>query len=61
MVLGHEGNFGIITEAVLRVRKIPEVKEYSSIIFSDFEKGIKFMEEIARLRVWPASMRVVDN
>jgi len=59
--MGHEGNFGIITEAVLRVRKIPEVKEYSSFIFSEFELGIKFMEEVARHRVWPASMRVVDN
>lgn len=61
MIMGHEGNFGIITECVLRVRKIPEVKEFSSFVFSDFEVGIKFMEEVARQRVSPASMRVVDN
>lgn len=61
VVMGHEGNFGVVTEAVLRVRPIPEVKEYSSVVFPDFEVGIKFMDEVARSRVWPASIRVVDN
>ena len=61
LVLGHEGNLGIITEAVLRIRKIPEVKKYGSIIFPDFELGIKFMDEMARGRLWPASIRLVDN
>lgn len=61
LVLGHEGNFGVVTEAVLRVRPIPEIKEYSSIVFHDFEVGIKFMDEVARSRNWPASIRVVDN
>jgi alkyldihydroxyacetonephosphate synthase len=59
--MGHEGNFGVITEAVLRVRPLPEIKEYSSIVFPDFEIGIKFMDDIARNRCWPASIRVVDN
>ena len=59
--MGHEGNLGIVTEAVIRVRNIPEVKEYASVVFPDFEIGIKFMDEIARQRIWPASMRVVDN
>ena len=59
--MGHEGNLGVVTEAVLRVRPIPEVKEYSSIVFHDFEIGIKFMDEVARSRSWPASIRVVDN
>ena len=61
IAMGHEGNFGVITEAVLRVRPIPEVKEYSSIIFHDFEIGIKFMDDVAFSRNWPASLRVVDN
>jgi alkyldihydroxyacetonephosphate synthase len=61
IIMGHEGNFGVITEAVLRVRPLPEVKEYSSIVFHSFEVGIKFMDDIARSRCWPASIRVVDN
>jgi len=59
--MGHEGNFGVITEAVIRVRPIPEVKEYQSAIFHNFEIGIKFMEDVAKSRCWPASIRVVDN
>lgn len=61
MILGSEGNFGVITEAVLRIRPIPQVKTYGSIIFPNFEVGIKFMEEMARGRIWPASIRLVDN
>lgn len=61
IVMGHEGNIGIITEAILRLRHVPEAQEYSSIVFPDFEIGIKFLEEVAKGRVWPASIRVVDN
>jgi len=25
MILGHEGNLGVITEAIIRVRPVPEV------------------------------------
>lgn len=59
--MGHEGNFGLITEAVLRIRPIPQVKKYGSIVFPDFELGIKFMDEMAKSRIWPASIRLVDN
>ena len=61
IIMGHEGNFGVITEAVLRVRPIPEVKEYSSIVFHNFDIGIMFLDEVSRSRNWPASIRVIDN
>jgi alkyldihydroxyacetonephosphate synthase len=61
IIMGQEGNFGVVTEVIMRVRPIPEVKEFSSIVFHDFEIGIKFMDEVARSRNWPASLRVVDN
>jgi alkyldihydroxyacetonephosphate synthase len=48
--MGSEGNLGIITEAVVRVRPLPEVKIFDSIIFYDFEEGIKFMHEVSKLR-----------
>lgn len=59
--MGSEGNLGIITEAVVRVRPIPEVKIYDAIIFYDFEEGIKFMYEVSSLRMYPASLRLIDN
>lgn len=42
-VLGHEGNLGIITECIIKVRPIPEARVYESIIFHEFDLGIKFM------------------
>jgi len=59
--MGSEGNLGIITEAVIRIRPTPEVKKYGSIVFPDLELGIKFMEEMAHARLWPASCRLLDN
>lgn len=44
-ILGHEGNFGIITECVVKIRPIPEAHVYESIIFHEFDLGIKFMYE----------------
>ena len=59
--MGSEGNFGIITEAVIRLRPLPEVKKFDSYLFPNMELGVKFMEEIAHSRLWPASCRLVDN
>jgi alkyldihydroxyacetonephosphate synthase len=46
---------------VLRIRPTPEVKRYGSILFPDLELGIKFMEDMAHARLWPASCRLLDN
>lgn len=60
-ILGHEGNYGIVTEAVIRLRPYPETFEFDSAVFPDFEHGIRFMEDVAKSRIWPASLRVFDN
>jgi len=61
IILGSEGNIGIITEAVIRLRPVPEFVKYGSIIFPDYDTGVLFMDEVAKSRNWPASMRFVDN
>ena len=43
LALGSEGNFGVVTEAVLRIRTVPEVVHYGSVVFHDLEEGIRFM------------------
>ena len=40
MVLGSEGIYGVITEATMKVRALPECREYGSIAFPDFESGV---------------------
>lgn len=42
-ILGHEGNFGIITECTIKIRPLPEARVFDSIIFHDFESGCQFM------------------
>lgn len=61
MVIGSEGNFGVVTEAVLKVRLLPECQKFGAIVFPSFEAGFHFMHELGKLRVFPASIRLVDN
>lgn len=61
IILGSEGTLGVITEVVLKVRKLPAVKQYGSLVFPDFECGVKCLREIAEHRLQPASIRLIDN
>lgn len=47
-VLGSEGIFGIITEAVIKVKPLPKNVVYDSVIFHDFESGTEFMYDVAQ-------------
>ncbi len=60
-ILGHEGNLGIITEVIVKVKKLPEARVYESILFYGFEEGTKFMYDVSQTGVWPASLRLIDN
>jgi alkyldihydroxyacetonephosphate synthase len=59
--MGSEGNIGIITEAVIKVRPLPEVRIFDSILFYDWESGIQFMHAVSKTNHWPTSCRLVDN
>ncbi|KAF4527342.1 hypothetical protein B566_EDAN001119 [Ephemera danica] len=61
VVLGSEGTLGVITEVMLKVRPLPACKKYGSVVFPNFESGVKCMREVARKRCQPASIRLVDN
>ncbi|XP_055585235.1 alkyldihydroxyacetonephosphate synthase-like [Uranotaenia lowii] len=61
VILGSEGTLGIITEAVVKIRRIPEVRHYESLVFADLETGIRFLREVAERRLQPASIRLLDN
>lgn len=60
-ILGSEGTLGVITEVTLKIKPLPECTKYGSLIFPDFEKGIKFMQEVAKQKIYPASIRLMDN
>ncbi|MFO7664511.1 MAG: FAD-binding oxidoreductase, partial [Chloroflexota bacterium] len=61
MIFGSEGNLGIVTRAIIRIHKLPEVKKYGSLVFRDFKTGTAFLYELGQAGVLPASIRLVDN
>jgi|688.fasta_scaffold227355_1 alkyldihydroxyacetonephosphate synthase len=61
LIMGSEGNLGVITEAVVRVRPLPEARIFDSILFYDWESGIKFMYDVSKTNSWPTSCRLIDN
>lgn len=61
MLIGSEGNFGIITKATIRIHPTPEEQEYGSLLFHSESDGVAFMYELAHSGTVPASFRIVDN
>ena len=61
MIMGSEGTLGLVTEATLKIRKLPEAEVYGSVVFPNFAAGVGFMIEIAKRRLQPASIRLIDN
>ena len=47
-MLGSEGILGVITEVTFRIRPVPEVRRYGSVVFENFERGVAFLREVAR-------------
>jgi len=61
LLFGNEGNLGIITKAVFRIHRKPEVTKYGSLVFRNMDDGIEFLHKLAYTDYIPASIRLVDN
>lgn len=55
LVLGSEGRLGILTQATVRVRAVPEAEEFRGVFFPDFERGQAAVREMMQARL-PLSM-----
>ncbi|MDA0336923.1 MAG: FAD-binding oxidoreductase [bacterium] len=60
-LFGNEGNFGIITRATIKVHPLPEAREYGSLVFPQFEDGVRFLKQLRHEGGLPASIRLVNN
>lgn len=60
-IMGSEGRFGIITQAVVKLRPLPETEQHDAIVFRNFEDGVNFLHDLTKSGKIPASVRLVDN
>ncbi|XP_068631826.1 alkylglycerone-phosphate synthase [Battus philenor] len=61
VVMGSEGCLGVVTEVTLKIRPLPPLVRYGSLVFPDWEAGFQFEREVARQRLQPSSIRLMDN
>ncbi|KAL4708720.1 hypothetical protein ACJJTC_017399 [Scirpophaga incertulas] len=61
VVMGSEGCIGIVTEVTLKIRPVPPVIRYGSLVFPDWDSGFYFEREVAKQRLQPSSIRLMDN
>ncbi|CAK1547452.1 unnamed protein product [Leptosia nina] len=61
IVMGSEGCLGVVTEVTLKIRPLPSIVRYGSLVFPDWESGFHFEREVARQRLQPSSIRLMDN
>ncbi|CAG9785909.1 unnamed protein product [Diatraea saccharalis] len=60
-IMGSEGCLGVVTEVTIKIRPLPAVTRYGSLVFPDWESGFYFEREVARRRLQPSSIRLMDN
>ena len=42
------GTLGVITEVTMKIRPLPEMRKYGSVVFANFESGVGFIREVAK-------------
>jgi alkyldihydroxyacetonephosphate synthase len=60
LVIGSEGTLGVITEAVMRVRRRPTFRAGASVLFDDFTQAWQAVRAIAQSGLSPANCRLLD-
>ena len=61
LFLGSEGTMGIITQATMVVRRVPQAKAYSSFLFKSFDRGIEALRQLVQSRVKGSTLRLSDE
>jgi len=60
VIIGSEGTFGIITEAVIKIHEIPAVCDTRGYLFKDIDKGVEAIRRMLQVHISPAIIRLSD-
>lgn len=60
LVLGHEGTLGIITDATVRVQRLPETRDYRGFFMPDYFSGIAAIRDMVQAGLPVAMTRLSD-
>jgi alkyldihydroxyacetonephosphate synthase len=58
MVLGSEGRLGIVTEATVRISRLPEHEAFHAVFFPDWERALEAVRELAQARLSLSMLRL---
>lgn len=61
LFVGAEGSFGIITEATMRLERLPETRRFRSFLFPDLHAGLEAGRHIMLDRLQPLVIRLYDE
>lgn len=60
MILGSEGRLGVITDAIVKISKLPVEEFFFTVFFRDWEAGIHAVQQIAQSRISVSMLRLSD-
>jgi alkyldihydroxyacetonephosphate synthase len=60
LFLGSEGTFGIITEATMRIARMPETRLFRALLFKDVAEGLEAGRRLMVERLDPLVIRMYD-
>jgi alkyldihydroxyacetonephosphate synthase len=58
---GSEGMFGVVTEAKVRIHRIPFKKKWLVAVFPSFEKGTEAIKQLVQKDIFPSVVRYSDE
>ena len=61
IVCGSEGTLGVITQATLRLARLPQFRDYRGYLFRGFAAGVAAARELMQAGLRPAVLRLSDE
>ena len=61
LFIGSEGTFGIITQAIIKVFRIPEAQAFATVSFDSFDAGFNAAAELLALGICPTLLDLTEE